>query len=127
EELVDVISATMDRVRAVDNSTELIAAKYIRHHELLRVDPSFSSWPLISNFAAGAVRAATRMQKKNGGYESMYSRALWSGSHVGAALVKSKFPSIYWEAEFSDPLRQGVNGSPRQGRITWGTTTRRLR
>lgn len=127
EELVDVISATMDRVRTVDNSTELIAAKYIRHHELLRVDPSFSSWPLISSFAAGAVRAATRMQKKNGGYESMYSRALWSGSHVGAALVKSKFPSIYWEAEFSDPLRQGVNGSPRQGRITWGTTTRRLR
>lgn len=127
KELVDVISATMDRVRALDESTALIAAKYIRHHELLRVDPSFSSWPLISTFANEAVRTATKMQKQNGVYESMYSRALWSGSHVGAALIKTKFPSIFWEAEFSDPLRHGVKGYPREGRITWGLTAYRLK
>ena len=126
-ELVDVLSANMERVRTKDASTKLIAAKYIAHHEELRVDPSFSSWPLIARFARTALRSATKLQKENGRYASLYSRALWSGSHVAAALVKIKFPNIGWEAEFSDPLRKGVNGADRPGRITWGPTTNALR
>lgn len=122
-ELVDVISANMGRVREIDQSTNLIAAKYVARHSEENVEPSFSSWPLISEFAQSALRTAIKFQKHGSAYESMYSRALWSGSHVAAVLVKNKFPSIKWQAEFSDPLRMGVDGTTRTGPITWGRTT----
>ncbi|MGP5005146.1 glycosyltransferase [Corynebacterium casei] len=126
-ELVDVISANMGRVRTKDESTEFIAAKFVVRHVEIRGEPSFASWPLISSFATSALRHAVKYQKQNGPYESLYSRALWSGSHVAAALVKSKYPKIYWEAEFSDPLRKGVDGSNRDGKLTWGRTTLALK
>lgn len=122
-ELVDVISANMERVRGKDESTSLIAARYVVKHKEEKVEPSFSSWPLISGFAQSALRTASRNQRRDVTYRTMYSRALWSGSHVAAALVKTKFPNIHWEAEFSDPLRKGVNGTDRKGPITWGRTT----
>src|SRR5699024_8305260 len=124
--LVDVLSANMERVRTKDASTKLIAAKYIAHHEELRVDPSFSSSPLIARFARTALRSAAKLQKENVPYASLDCRALWSASHVAASLVKIKFHNMNWEAEFSDPLRNGVNGADRRGLITWGPTTHAL-
>lgn len=122
-ELVDVISANMGRVRAKDESTELIAAKFVVRHKEIGAEPSFSNWSLISSFAISALRSAVKFQKQGTPYESLYSRALWSGSHVAAVLVKTKFPKIYWEAEFSDPLKTGIDGSIRSGKLTWGRTT----
>ena len=126
-ELVDVISANMERVREKDQTTSLIGARYVVRHSEVKVEPSFSSWPLISGFARSALRTAIKFQKQGSPYESMYSRALWSGSHVAAVLVKTKFPSINWQAEFSDPLRKGVDGTTRTGPITWGRTTMLLK
>ena len=126
-QLVDVISANMERVRAKDPTTTLISAKFVAQHREERVEPSFASWPLISAFAQSALRTATKFQKQNADYEHMYSRALWSGSHVAAVLIKSKFPDIHWQAEFSDPLRKGVNGTDRPGSVTWSRTTLSLK
>lgn len=122
-ELVDVFYASMGRVRGYDKSTRLIVDPYLAHAEELDVAASFSHWGAICSYAREAVRKAHKRAKKQGGYESMYSRALWSGSHVAAALFKNMHPDTWWEAEFSDPLSVGIDGSPRQGKLTTGMTT----
>lgn len=126
-ELVDVISANMSRVRAEDSSTLLIADPYVVRHEQVNVDPSFAAWPLIGAFARKAAQQARAWSRKQGPYESMYTRALWSGSHVAGALIKRDFPDVEWEAEFSDPLCVGADGKPREGKITSGLVKRQLR
>ena len=126
-ELVDVISANMSRVRKEDASTLLVVEPYIGRNKRIDVDPSFASWPLICSFARKSLKQAKKWSNPRGRYQSLYSRALWSGSHVAAALIKLEFPDLHWEAEFSDPLRFGVDGRLREGKITAGLITRRLR
>ena len=123
--LVDVISADMGTVRSVDESSRGIASPYIREHFISPVPPSFSSWPEIATFGRNAVRRAGRL--KPAGYKKVRSRALWSGSHVAAALYKRKFPGAWWSAEFSDPMRFGVTGAPRNGFLTSGRVTGALK
>lgn len=126
-ELVDVFYANMQRVRGRDDSTRLIVDPYLVHAEEIDVVPSFAHWGAICSYARQASRKASKRARKQGGYESMYSRALWSGSHVAAALFKDKNPGTRWEAEFSDPLSVGVDGTPRPGELTRSITTHRLR
>ncbi|AGF73042.1 hypothetical protein A605_10210 [Corynebacterium halotolerans YIM 70093 = DSM 44683] len=57
----------------------------------------------------------------------MYSRALWVGSHVAGALFKNRHPETFWTAEFSDPLRFGVEGEPRQGDLVDNEVAKTLR
>lgn len=125
-ELVDVYYAKMDRVRAQDDSTNLIVEPFVVHSEIIDKEPSFAHWPLITAFAQDAAGRATRRALIHGQYETMYSRALWSGSHVAAALYKKTHPLVKWEAEFSDPLGVGSNGKQREGKITPGRCTRTL-
>lgn len=126
-ELVDVFYADMERVRGRDESTRLIVEPFLSHAEEIDVVPSFAHWPAICSYARQAARRASKRAKTQGAYSSMYSRALWSGSHVAAALFKEKHPGTKWEAEFSDPLSVGVDGKPRRGELTRGITTRRLK
>ena len=126
-ELVDVFHANMQRVRGRDDSTRLIVDPYLIHAEEIDVVPSFAHWGAICSYARQAARKASKRARKQGDYESMYSRALWSGSHVAAALFKDKHPGTRWEAEFSDPLSVGVDGTPRPGELTRGITTHQLR
>lgn len=126
-ELVDVFYANMQRVRGRDDSTRLIVDPYLVHAEEIDVVPSFAHWGAICSYARQAARKASKRARRQGGYESMYSRALWSGSHVAATLFKDKHPGTRWEAEFSDPLSVGVDGTPRPGELTRGITTHQLR
>ena len=126
-ELVDVFYANMQCVRGRDDSTRLIVDPYLIHAEEIDVVPSFAHWGAICSYARQAARKASKRARKQGGYESVYSRALWSGSHVAAALFKDKHPGTRWEAEFSDPLSVGVDGTPRPGELTRGMTTHQLR
>lgn len=125
-ELVDVYYASMARVRSTDETTGLIVDPFVVHAEELTVEPSFSSWNLICDYARKAARSAARRAKKQGGYDSMYSRAMWSGSHVAGALFKMQHPAVHWEAEFSDPLYLGADGAKRPGELSWNLTTRAL-
>lgn len=125
--LVDVFYADMSRVRKKDLSTRLIVDQFLVHSEEINVEPSFGNWSLISAYAAKALRAAVKRTRSSGEYRKLYSRALWSGSHVAAALYKRKFPAVFWEAEFSDPLVLGADGTPREGAITHGPTTFKLK
>lgn len=125
--LVDVFFADMGRVRSRDYSTNLIVEPFLVHSEELDVAASFSNWGDICAYASRAVRKAHKRAKAQGGYESIYSRALWSGSHVAAALFKDKNPNTKWEAEFSDPLSIGIDGLARPGKLTPGVTTHKLK
>lgn len=126
-ELVDVYYADMERVRGRDESTRLIVDPFLVHAEEIDVVPSFAHWGAICSYARQAARKAAKRAKGQDGYDSMYSRALWSGSHVAAALFKSKHPGTRWEAEFSDPLSVGVDGTPRSGELTRGVTTYQMK
>lgn len=118
--VVDVVSADMSPVRKLDPSTQLLVDPWIHRHVTVKGYPSFSSWPAIASFARKAVRAA------RGTYNTVYSRALWSGSHVAGALYKIKHPSVIWEAEFSDPMRWDAKGDPRPGGPASGRIARKL-
>ena len=126
-ELVDVFYANMGRVRSRDDSTRLIVDPYLVHTEELDVVASFAHWRAICSYARQAARKAAKRAKAYGTYKSMYSRALWSGSHVAAALFKDNHSETRWEAEFSDPLCIGVDGKPRPGKLTRGVTTHKLK
>ncbi|UUA86708.1 glycosyltransferase [Corynebacterium pseudogenitalium] len=126
-ELVDVIHADMSQVRKKDASTSLVVEPFVGRRAEIAVAPSFSSWPLICAFARRAAKQAESWSKTNNGYEKLYSRALWSASHVASCLVKLQHPAISWEAEFSDPLRYGISGDLRVGKITPGFVTHKLK
>lgn len=120
QEDVDVVSADMSPVRELDHSTQLLVDPWVHRHVTVKGYPSFSSWPAIASFGRKAVRSAS------GTYDTVYSRALWSGSHVAGALYKIKHPTVKWEAEFSDPMRWDAKGNPRPGGPASGRVARRL-
>lgn len=124
----DVISADLSSVRGKDETLMYLAGRWVGELTTLDVPASFSNWEAISQFAELAVETAiVRQNKRTVNYETVYSRAMWSGSHVAGALFKLRNLSIRWVAEFSDPLRFGVDGTQRSGSLTNNQTTRELR
>lgn len=126
EELVDVVSNNMDKIRHKDRAVELISRRYVRKQEIVDAPASFSGWHAISTYATRALSAAEKIRGSAGPYPKMYSRAVWIGSHVAGALYKLRYPETYWRAEFSDPLRRDSLGNPRAGNLTDGYVTERL-
>lgn len=125
-EFVDVISNDMSTIRVRDAAVATLSDRWIDTLTELKVRPAFSDWSLISEFAEEARRSAEEQGRLKGGYEQLYSRALWAGSHVAAALFKLDNWSTEWSAEFSDPLREGVDGEPRTGKIVENDISRVL-
>lgn len=121
QEVVDVVSADMSPVRKTDQSSTVLVDPWVCKHVVIDEYPAFSSWDQIARFAQRGVRAV-----KKGKYASLYSRALWSGSHVAGCLYKLKHPDVVWEAEFSDPLRYDATGAEREGPLTKGRVTTKL-
>lgn len=122
---VDVVSADMSSVRVKDPSLAEIAQPWILRHHQVRSAASFSDWNAISEFAILASRKSLKWHKTSR-YDQLESRALWSGSHVAAALVKISEPSIKWTAEFSDPLQVGADGQLRYGPLHANKVSKRL-
>lgn len=123
--IVDVVSADMSAVRATDNSTLALTARNVGKHIELKVAPSFATWSEIVDFAVKAKSAASKMQPV-GGYRNLYTRSMWTGSHVAGLLFKLDNPEVFWIAEFSDPLSRGVDGKFRVGPITRSRINRRI-
>ncbi|WP_196717416.1 glycosyltransferase [Actinomyces trachealis] len=113
--IVDVISNNMDKVRRKEPTVNALVSRYIDNHRIIDAPPSFAGWNAISTFATKAVFEAERIGAQKGGYDSVYSRALWVGSHVAAALYKMRHFRTRWSAEFSDPLRRDAAGTVRPG------------
>lgn len=125
--LVDVISADMQSVRHKDAAVEVLAQRWIDGHAVIKTEPSFAGWNQISDFARKAAAQADTWHARKGGYETLYSRALWVGSHVAGALFKLNHWDVRWTAEFSDPLGRGVDGTRRPGKLDENDVTERIR
>lgn len=116
KKVVDVISADMSELRKTDSSLNFLASRWIENQFEVSVKPSFSDWGLNVLFAKKAADISrTRQNLRGFAYETLYTRALWMGSHIAGSFLKLEQPEIQWTAEFSDPLRFGVDGSPRVG------------
>jgi glycosyltransferase involved in cell wall biosynthesis len=125
--LVDVISADMQGVRQKDAAVGVLAQRWIDGHAVIPTEPSFAGWDEISDFARKAAAQADTWHARKGGYETLYTRALWIGSHVAGALFKLNHWDVRWTAEFSDPLGRGVDGARRPGKLRENDVTERLR
>lgn len=115
--VVDVISNEMSSVRRVDPSLKFLSSRWVENRYVIDTPSSFAGSVPISQFASQAVEVVNQARSQGREYRTMYSRALWAGSHVAAALVKNRIPDLVWSAEFSDPLRYGADGSPRKADI----------
>ncbi|MBG0739164.1 glycosyltransferase [Paeniglutamicibacter antarcticus] len=113
--IVDVIYNNMNKVRRVDSNIETIAGRFIDKSFEIDAPASFAGWKQISEFVAKGISVADRQDARNGGYKSLYSRVLWTGSHFLAALFKLRHPAVKWTAEFSDPLSHDAKGERRKG------------
>lgn len=113
--VVDVIYNDMSSVRRKDANLETIAGRLIDTATEIHAPASFSGWTQISEFVSKGIIVADRRDALIGGYETLYSRVLWSGSHFLAALFKIRHSGVKWTAEFSDPLSTDANGMPRSG------------
>lgn len=110
----DVIANDMKTRRRTDHSLDLLASRWVKRASYLPTPTSFGNWDEIAQFAAQACQTAQSWTATSA-YESMYSRALWPGSHLAAALFKRRHPELNWVAEFSDPLRTNAEGHTRPG------------
>lgn len=113
--VVDVIYNNMSTVRRKDSNLDTIAGRFIDTATEIQAPASFSGWTQISEFISKGITVADRRDALNGGYESLYSRVLWPGSHFLAALFKIRHSGVKWTAEFSDPLSTDASGLPRAG------------
>ncbi|MFV0407727.1 MAG: glycosyltransferase [Propioniciclava sp.] len=113
--MVDVISNDMTGVRHHDHALGSVAHRWIDRHILIETPPTFAHWGNMAAHAERAVAAAEHRNATMTSYRSVYSRALWAGSHAAAALFKLRHWNTPWTAEFSDPLRRNAIGAPREG------------
>ncbi|QGU08475.1 Putative glycosyltransferase EpsH [Corynebacterium occultum] len=125
QKYVDVISNDMSKVRRKDQSSSFLSARWIEDRIVINSAPSFAGWASISQFAEEALKRAESLSEEKS-YRSLYSRALWVGSHVAAALYKRRNPHVVWTAEFSDPLRFGVDGQKRPGGLVHNNVSKSL-
>lgn len=114
---MDVIACSFLHKKTIDTTIERIAQPYINQRHFLPLNPSWASWEPFSAFTLSAVQVAEQLMESNGGYEVLYSRAMWAPSLFAGALLKLRNPDLHWIAEFSDPLSLDVEGLPRGGAI----------
>ncbi|QPK78590.1 glycosyltransferase [Corynebacterium lizhenjunii] len=115
--VVDLISNDISKVRSMDPSLKVLSSRWIDRHRMVTAPPSFSGWKPICDFAQQALLEAERNMSEGRDYTTLYTRAVWIGSHVAGVLYKDRNRSVTWSAEFSDPLRFGVDGKPRPGEL----------
>ncbi len=114
EEIVDIISNNMSRIRDKDFMLNTLAEHLVDTHYLLDVKQAFSSWESISGFIEEGLKVLEENPKS---YEHLYSRAMFPQSHFLGYEIKVNHPHIFWRAEFSDPLHTTVTSDLRYAPI----------
>jgi len=129
EKVVDVITADMSDIRAKDYSLDALNREWLARRAIIPTEPyAFSSWAPTADFAVKAAERAHAWEKTRGvRYETLYTRALWCGSHVAGAIYKLSHPDVVWTAEFSDPLSRGIDALPRPSYMSEDEVTAQLR
>lgn len=113
-EIVDVISNDMSRLRKMDYKLTSLSHHLIDRHYELSAKQAFSSWQSISEFIEQGLEVVKKGQKV---YHNLYSRAMFPQSHFLGFEIKQQQTKIYWRAEFSDPLHSTVTSDLRYAPI----------
>lgn len=94
-----VVCADMSAQRKRDPYIDIF---YSRYQYKARVITEGKTWFNEEAQEAWGRQAYERVKEMEVPY--IYSRSMWAGSHVAAALYKKAHPSTMWIAEFSDPI-----------------------
>lgn len=113
----DVIACSFLHKKKMDETIEKIAEPYVNRKYFLPLAPSWASWEPFKAFATQASDLAEQFMTKNGGYDFIYTRAMWAPSIYAGFKFKINNPEISWVTEFSDPLSLDVEGLNRGGAI----------
>jgi glycosyltransferase involved in cell wall biosynthesis len=111
----DIITHSFGKLRQFDRSTNLIDAHLRGQCITVEGTPSTNSAAGMAHFCHEGAAAWKNLQSDRPPYKKLYSRVQWPFSHALAAFIKVKQPSIYWIAEFSDPLSVDIKGELRPG------------
>jgi glycosyltransferase involved in cell wall biosynthesis/ubiquinone/menaquinone biosynthesis C-methylase UbiE len=110
--LTDVVYANMSTVREKDKTLETLIKDNVVNTIEIQSSVSFSNWESIQDFSQKTLKEVGALY-----YESVYSRAMWPGSHFAAYEYKIKNPNTKWIAEFSDPILFDIHGKERYAKI----------
>lgn len=113
-EIVDVISNDMSRIRNKDHKLVNIMSHLLDSQIVLTGPQAFSSWTSIEEYIEGAYSKYKLYEQK---YDEIYSRVMFPHSHFAAFEIKKDNPDIKWVAEFSDPLYTDVSSNTRYAPI----------
>lgn len=113
-QLCDVMCADMSEVRSINPELVKIDQHLVRDSFVISTPVTFGGWEGIYDFCT-SVNLLTDKNKK---YKKLYSRSFWPASHFAALEYKRKNPSVYWIAEFSDPVFFDIEGNPRKADIS---------
>ena len=113
QRIVDVIANDMSTRLTTDASSEAIWKEFVDIRIELDARPADIWWPGVSEFCHKGLAQITALERSKGPYRSVYSRAMHPTSHFLAAWFKLRRPEVTWYAEFSDPMRQNVQGEER--------------
>lgn len=110
---VDVISNNMGKLREALPENLLLAEPYISQHRQLSTPPQFANPAGTRTFVDHGLKAYESLVVGGRHYDRLYSRSMWPASHFLAAKIKMQDSSLFWTAEFSDPVRLTTEGTMR--------------
>lgn len=113
-EVVDVISNNMSRIRDEEPSLKKMVAPLVGKNVLVNQMASFSNMFYLNSYIDTAVLFYA---ENKGTYSKIYSRAMFPISHLPNIFIKIMDPDINWVAEFSDPLLYNIESIERHALI----------
>ena len=114
EEIVDVVSNNMRKIRHEEPSLNNIIEKYIAKKVTVNKPASFSNMYYLSDYIDSALKMYINNIEQ---YSSIYSRAMFPVSHIPGYFIKKLSPEVKWIAEFSDPLLFNIESETRNAEM----------
>lgn len=112
---VDLIQNSLAKMRTTDPGLARIGEQLIAHRAELSAPALFGSWKSMTTFVQAGQAQVAAWESAGRHYDSLYSRAHFTASHLLAGVLKADRPTMEWEAEFSDVLSRKVDGQRRAG------------
>ncbi|MGH1563806.1 glycosyltransferase [Mumia sp. DW29H23] len=114
--VVDVVSNTMGADKPTDWAAGVIAREQLDRTFEVSARTAAFEWGPLKAFTRRALAKVAEWENEKGPYGSVYSRTMWPGSNLVAAVLKLRRPDLRWIAEFSDPQLFNAYGQRRVGR-----------
>ena len=117
--VIDVLSCNLHPLRSLEPVNERTWADILDQHYVTPTTPSWSGVGHISNYCVLGLEKINEWMAEKGPYRTVYSRVMWPGAHILAALFKLQNPDVEWTAEFSDPALHDIQSAERKTKGTF--------